>query len=110
MAETYQDQLEDLSKNVESLRELKSLVLHNDYVYKREIVPALNKLPSDIREETIKQFNHYHSMSKNIITYLWKTHLENKITLGRLKLDTDVKKKIEALDDEVGDELQEELK
>jgi len=100
-----QEEIEKISKKILTFQELKTLTMHQDYIYKKIIVPSLNKLPNDIREEKINDFNHYYKTNRNIIAYLWKAHLENKLVLEHLMLDKDVTPKIERVRLEIEEEL-----
>jgi len=69
---TPDEALEDISKEIHSMRELKALTFHQDYVYRHVIHPALSKLEKQGEKEAIKAFSHYYKTNRNIIAYLWK--------------------------------------
>lgn len=103
--------MEELSKQVDSLKELKVLNVHQEFVFNMHLVPALNKVPSDIRESTIKVMNHYNKIWTNIITYLWRIHLDNKLTLEYLKANApdNIQTLLEEAEFAIDDKKQEEL-
>jgi hypothetical protein len=100
-----QEEIETISKKIMTFQELKTLTMHQDYIYKKIIVPGLNKLPNDIREEKIQDFNHYYRTNRNIIGYLWKEHLENKLIIDHLMIDKEVAAKVERTRLEIEEEL-----
>ena len=95
MAKTEIEKIEDFSKELDSLKEVKVLITHQDFIYKEHIRDSLNRVPSDIRQKTLNTFKHYHTVWRNIISYLWKTHLENQIIIEELSRDKTIKDKIE---------------
>ena len=109
MVKTVEADIEESAEKVESLKELKTLGLHLDYILKEQILPAISKLPVDIKEKTAVTFSHYHKVTKKIIGYLWKTHLENKVIIKELEKDKDFLKKIEYIKDAIEEEVNEEL-
>ena len=97
MSRKPDEEMEKMSKRVETLRELKSFALHQDFVYKSEIIPSLQKLPANIKDKTIKSFNHYYKVNRNIIGYLWKEAAIAKKILEELSKDSVIKEDIENL-------------
>lgn len=69
---TPDEALEDISKEIRSLRELKALTFHQDYVYRHVINPTLQKLQKQGDKDAVQAFNHYYKTNRNIIAYLWK--------------------------------------
>ncbi len=76
MSSEPEEAIEEISQKIESLRELKSLTFHQDFVYKSIIKPELDKLASAGKQSVVDAFSHYYRTNRNIIAYLW-TELEN---------------------------------
>jgi len=108
MTKTAEEQIEELSSDIQSIRELKTLIFHSDDVYKQSILPSLSRVPSDIREHTVDRFNHFWRLNRKIIAYLWKKHLTNDMIIRELEKDPDIKSRIEGIREEV-DTVQEEM-
>lgn len=98
---TEEENIEELSKEVATLRELKAITFHLDNEYKKHIIPTLDKLPAEIKSKAVDTFNHYFRTARNMVTYLWKEHSENKLILEILLEDEAVKKKIEKIKSEI---------
>jgi hypothetical protein len=69
---TPDEAIEEISEEIQSLRELKALTFHQDYVYRHVIHPALLKLQKQGDKEAVDAFSHYYKTNRNIIAYLWK--------------------------------------
>jgi len=105
---TAEEQLEELSTEIKTFKELKAIIFHQDYVIAQQLMPALNRLPSDIKEATLNQFNHYFRTNKNIISYLWTEGLRQKNLLDTLRENPDVKAIIEQAEQEIEDQQEDD--
>jgi hypothetical protein len=108
MVQSPEEEIEEISTSIESFRELKTIIYHQDYVYKKEIIVALNRLPPDIKENTVATFNHFYKTYKNVVGYLWKTSIKQKQILAKLCEDKDIAKQMEEIEVTLSEEGVEE--
>ena len=69
---TPDEALEEISEEIHTLRELKALTFHQDYVYRHILKPGLDKLSQSGQKDVVDAFHHYYRTNRNIIAYLWK--------------------------------------
>ena len=72
MTTTPEEKLEELASNIESIKELKALIYHQDYIFQEIIQPELTKMESSGKKKTSNAFTHYNATYRKIIGYLWK--------------------------------------
>ena len=104
---TAEESIEELAQNVTSFKELKAIVFSQDMVYKNILLPAFARLPSDIRDDRLKMFNHFFRTYKNMIGYLWKEGVRMKQIIEELSNDEETCKKIEEIQSNLSDSTEE---
>ncbi len=73
-----EDAIEEISQEIQSLRELKALTFHQDYIYKHQIKKGLDVLARAGNKDIVEAFSHYYRTNRNIIAYLWQEVMKAK--------------------------------
>lgn len=75
MTQTPEERIEELASDIKTIKELKALIYHQDYIFQETIQPELTKMESSGKKRTANAFIHYNTTYRKIIAYLWKEYM-----------------------------------
>jgi len=65
------EKIESMAEDIQTTRELKTLIYHQDFVYNNTIKPEIETMIQSGKKETAQAFKHYNNTYKKMVAHMF---------------------------------------